>query len=241
MAAVGDLVYAATERGLFERDATYSWRLVAELGEARVESVWIAEGRAWARSGARLFERPLVGPGDLRFAEAPRPRQPAALPAAETATARSLPTGDERFPWLAVSSEAARLFDRERRTVKFVALPVPAEDVTSALIVEGKLLLGTAGYGVLRHQRTERPDSCTGPITAPGPTSTRLDTPHKAADEVAPRSATCTACPGGRSAAPRARRQELAVTRSRTRRPHHRPAPQETIGLPRKSSSCRQG
>ncbi len=151
LATAGDKVFAATERGLFERGADFSWRPVAELGEGRVESVWVSEGRVWARSGARLFERPLLGPAGAAFTEVPQAKRADASgkPSADPAAARSLSTGDERFPWLALSAEAVRLFDRQSSSFRPLALPVPAQDVTSALVVEGKLLLGTAGYGIL--------------------------------------------------------------------------------------------
>jgi hypothetical protein len=50
---------------------------------------------------------------------------------------------------LFITGDKAALFERETRTVKPVDLPVLARDVTAALILDGKLLVGTSGYGVL--------------------------------------------------------------------------------------------
>src|SRR5882724_3532241 len=68
------------------------------------------------------------------------------LPAKPT---RVVSTGDLRYPLLLVTGDKAELFDHETKALKPVALPVLARDVTSALILDGKLLVGTSGYGVL--------------------------------------------------------------------------------------------
>jgi photosystem II stability/assembly factor-like uncharacterized protein len=62
---------------------------------------------------------------------------------------RVVPTGDARYPVLLITGDRAALFDRETKTVKPVDLPVLARDVTAALILDGKLMVGTSGYGVL--------------------------------------------------------------------------------------------
>ena len=62
---------------------------------------------------------------------------------------RVVPTGDPRYPVLLITGDKAALFDRETRTEKPVDLPVLARDVTSALILDGRLMVGTSGYGVL--------------------------------------------------------------------------------------------
>jgi photosystem II stability/assembly factor-like uncharacterized protein len=65
---------------------------------------------------------------------------------------RVVPTGDARYPVLLIfgaNGDKAALFDRETKTVKPVDLPVLARDVTAALILDGKLMVGTSGYGVL--------------------------------------------------------------------------------------------
>jgi len=62
-------VFAATERGLFERSGT-EWRRVGELGERRIDQVVGAGNRLIARSGSEVWE---LGP-DARFA--PQARLP---------------------------------------------------------------------------------------------------------------------------------------------------------------------
>jgi photosystem II stability/assembly factor-like uncharacterized protein len=62
---------------------------------------------------------------------------------------RVIPTGDARYPLLLVTGDRVELMDRETKGLKPLDLPVPARDVTSALVLDGKLLVGTSGYGVL--------------------------------------------------------------------------------------------
>ncbi|HEV7516403.1 MAG TPA: YCF48-related protein [Thermoanaerobaculia bacterium] len=69
---------------------------------------------------------------------------------------RVVPTGDARYPVLLITGDKAALFDRETRTEKPVDLPVLARDVTAALILDGKLLVGTSGYGVLVGEMTHQ-------------------------------------------------------------------------------------
>ncbi|HEX4960095.1 MAG TPA: YCF48-related protein [Thermoanaerobaculia bacterium] len=64
-------------------------------------------------------------------------------------SSRLLATGDERFPALMVSGDTVRLFDRETRKFEPIEVPVPARDLAAARVVDGRLLLGTTGYGVL--------------------------------------------------------------------------------------------
>ena len=42
-----------------------------------------------------------------------------------------------------------RLFDRQTRKFEVLPVPVPARDITSAVVGDGRLFLGTSGYGVL--------------------------------------------------------------------------------------------
>jgi photosystem II stability/assembly factor-like uncharacterized protein len=65
---------------------------------------------------------------------------------------RILPTGDSRFAAVLLSNEVVRLYDRESRKFRVLPVPVPARDVAAALVVDGKLLLATSGYGVLVHE-----------------------------------------------------------------------------------------
>lgn len=66
--------------------------------------------------------------------------------------ARVFPTGDEHLAAVIATSDAAFLLDRgqdpARPTLRPLALPFPARDLTAAKIFDGRLLLGTSGYGV---------------------------------------------------------------------------------------------
>jgi hypothetical protein len=62
---------------------------------------------------------------------------------------RLIATGDERWPSLLVSGDTVRLFDREARKFRIFEVPVPARDISAAAVVDGRLMLGTSGYGVL--------------------------------------------------------------------------------------------
>ncbi|HXO27583.1 MAG TPA: hypothetical protein VOA80_09590 [Thermoanaerobaculia bacterium] len=64
---------------------------------------------------------------------------------------RVLPTGDGRFGALLLSGEVVRLYDRESRKFRLLKVPVPARDIVAALVLDGRLLLATSGYGVLVH------------------------------------------------------------------------------------------
>ncbi len=68
---------------------------------------------------------------------------------------RLLPTGSPRWPALMVSGETVRLYDPEARKFRVIEVPVPARDLWSALVLGGRLLLGTSGYGVLERDLDE--------------------------------------------------------------------------------------
>jgi len=68
---------------------------------------------------------------------------------------RILPTGDGRFGAVLLSGEVVRLYDRESRKFHVLQVPVPARDVAAALVLDGRLLLATSGYGVLVHDLAE--------------------------------------------------------------------------------------
>lgn len=68
---------------------------------------------------------------------------------------RVLPTGDGRFGAVLLSGEVVRLYDRESRKFHVLKVPVPARDVAAALVLDGRLLLATSGYGVLIHDLAE--------------------------------------------------------------------------------------
>ena len=75
---------------------------------------------------------------------------------------RVLTTGDGRFGALLLSGEVVRLYDHGSRKFRVLQVPVPARDVVAALVLDGRLLLATSGYGVLVHDLAD--DS--GAITA---------------------------------------------------------------------------
>jgi photosystem II stability/assembly factor-like uncharacterized protein len=74
-----------------------------------------------------------------------------------TSPSRILTTGDERFSALLLAGDTVRLYDRDRHKFRVLPVPVPARDVTAALVVDGKLLLATSGSGVLVHDLPEPP------------------------------------------------------------------------------------
>jgi hypothetical protein len=200
-------IYAATERGLYERRGE-AWFRLKELGEGRVEQI--------VGDGPQLVARTASGLWELRkgtFVQRPfehgAPRSAAffggalwvtgsggvyklgantndsiatvAAPVANgrlhrlqdqlllwgpggawTRTApdadwlsltdkasRLLATGNDRWPSLLVSGDTVRLYDRDARKFRVFEVPVPARDISAALVVDGRLMLGTSGYGVL--------------------------------------------------------------------------------------------
>ncbi|HYG63134.1 MAG TPA: hypothetical protein VEL74_11175 [Thermoanaerobaculia bacterium] len=210
LAASSGRVYAATERGLYERRGS-GWFRLKELGEGRVEQVAIHGERVVARTAGALYElaggrfvpRPFkegtprsiaffgdalwVSDGKGLYQLLEKANTPVAAPPAPMSggrlqrlqdqlllwgpggawlrggpdslwveltgkPSRVLPTGDPRFPALMVSGETARLYDREARKFRILEVPVPARDVSAALVVDGKLLMGTSGYGLLIHE-----------------------------------------------------------------------------------------
>jgi photosystem II stability/assembly factor-like uncharacterized protein len=62
---------------------------------------------------------------------------------------RLIATGDERHPALLISGDTVRLFDREARKFQPFDIPIPARDIAAARVLDGRLLLGTLGYGVI--------------------------------------------------------------------------------------------
>ena len=65
------------------------------------------------------------------------------------AATRLFPTSDPRFPALFVIGESAQLFDAGSGALSELTLPVLARDVSAALILDGKIFLGTSGYGLI--------------------------------------------------------------------------------------------
>ena len=197
-------VYAATERGLFERRGG-EWFRIPELGEGRVEQVLTDGSRLVARTPSALFEAKGGKFVQQTFKHGP-PRSAALFKDALWVTdaegvyrltegenhsyaspfkngrlfrledqllywgsggawtrsgpetfwvkltdqpSRALLTGDPRHGVVLVSGETVRLYDAEARKFRAIDVPVPARDIASALVVDGRLLLGTSGYGLL--------------------------------------------------------------------------------------------
>ncbi len=200
-------IYAATERGLYERRGA-AWFRLKELGESRVEQILIDGPRLVARTAGGLWELRNGTFVELPFAHG-APRSAAffggalwvtggegvyrlsgiggstndtiAAPVAggrlyrlqdqlllwgpggswvrtaeggdwQALTAKAsrlLSTGHERWPSLLVSGDTVRLYDREARKFRVIEVPVPARDISAAVIMDGRLMLGTSGYGVL--------------------------------------------------------------------------------------------
>jgi photosystem II stability/assembly factor-like uncharacterized protein len=94
------------------------------------------------RLGEQLL---LAGPGGLWA----RPGPAADWVQVTSEPSRVVPTGDDRFAALLLAGDGARLYDRDSHKFRRLPLPVPARDVAAALVVDGKLLIATSGYGVL--------------------------------------------------------------------------------------------
>lgn len=197
-------IYAATERGLYERRGA-AWFRLKELGESRVEQV-LGEGPQlvartasglWELKGGKFVQRPFQhgaprsaaffggalwvtdGKGLYRLTASSNdtvetpfaggrlhrlqdqlllwgPGGAFSRPAPDTEwveltekASRLLPTGHERWSSLMVSGDTVRLFDRDSRKFRIVEVPVPARDISAALVLGGRLMLGTLGHGVL--------------------------------------------------------------------------------------------
>jgi photosystem II stability/assembly factor-like uncharacterized protein len=127
----GGALWATDAQGLYEltRDANHT--IAAPLTGGRVfrlgEQLLLAGAAgAWLRPAPDAEWTPLTGEAS-----------------------RLVPTGDARFGALLVSGDTVRLFDRDRHKLVVLSVPVPARDIAAALVLDGKLLLATSGYGVL--------------------------------------------------------------------------------------------
>lgn len=197
-------IYAATERGLYERRGA-DWHRFKELGEVRVEQVLgegpqlVARTRSglWELKGGKFVQRKFEhgSPQSAAFfggalwvtdskglyrltsssndtVEAPfaggrlhrlqdqlllwgsggawtRPAPDALWLELTEKASRLLPTGHDRWSSLMVSGDTVRLYDRDARKFRVFDVPVPARDISAALITGNRLMLGTLGYGVL--------------------------------------------------------------------------------------------
>jgi photosystem II stability/assembly factor-like uncharacterized protein len=70
---------------------------------------------------------------------------------------RVFETGDAAHPVLLVNGERAALWDAAAGRAQPLALPFPARDLAAALYDDGKLYLGTSGYGLLIGQPLPEP------------------------------------------------------------------------------------
>jgi photosystem II stability/assembly factor-like uncharacterized protein len=116
------------------------WRLAG--GVAEPEPPPFAGGRLGSLNRGLL----LAGDGGayLRL-DAASPWQPLLA-----APSRGLPTGDEAYPlFLLPVGDSARLLERDNLLLHRVSLPVPRQDVTAVAVVGGRLLVATAGHGVV--------------------------------------------------------------------------------------------
>ena len=115
------------------------WRLVA--GKAELQPLPFAGGRLGSLTRGLL----LAGPGGAYLRrDADSPWQPLA-----DTPSRGLSTGNDAYPLLLLSDDGARLLDRQNLLLHAVSLPVPLQDVTAAAVVQGRLLVATAGHGVV--------------------------------------------------------------------------------------------
>lgn len=65
---------------------------------------------------------------------------------------RALPTGDESLPLLVIGDGGAALLDPVAGGRLEIDLALPAHSIEAALLIDGRLLLGTAGYGLLMRE-----------------------------------------------------------------------------------------
>jgi len=127
----GEALWVSDASGLYrlaggENHAVSSPLPGARLSRVGGSLVLAGEGGLWQRQGlAEPWRR--LGAGDGRL----------------------LATGDARYPALLTASGEVRLLTPEGGTALSLLLPVPAREVTAALLAGGRLLLATAGHGVL--------------------------------------------------------------------------------------------
>lgn len=95
------------------------------LGEALL---FTGAGGTWRRAGLEAAWEELPAPGGAQ---------------------RALETGGQRFPVVLLGAETAALYDQALGRFEPLPLPIPARDVTAALAVDGRLLVGTSGFGLL--------------------------------------------------------------------------------------------
>ena len=128
-ALAGDSLYVTDDAGLYRLAGGENHTAPSPMRGALVESLG---GQLFLSGRAGLWAR--VEPaGEWRvFWDRP---------------SRLLPTGDSRHPALAIAGDRALLLRAGGEPVS-VDLAFPARDVASALVVDGKLLVGTSGHGL---------------------------------------------------------------------------------------------
>ena len=205
LAVHGPSLYAATEKGLWERSGD-AWRRIGEVGEGRVEQVVSEGGRLVARAADALWE--LDGPRFRKVPYAHGPPRSAVLaggvvwvtdrealyrltsaandtvdapfpdgelarfadglllsgkpgawfrPSAGAASwvrladgpARALATGDARYPALLVTADGLALAEAGTGRLYPVAFPFHTYMAASAAVLGDRLLVGTAGQGLV--------------------------------------------------------------------------------------------
>lgn len=116
------------------------WRLVD--GRAELEPLPFAGGRLGSLVGGLL----LAGDGGAYLRrDAGSPWQPLLA-----GPSRGLATGDAAYPLLLLpANDSPRLLERRNLLLHRVPLPVPWQDVTAVAVVDGRLLVATAGHGVV--------------------------------------------------------------------------------------------
>lgn len=177
VARIGSRTLARTSAGLFELRAAKSPKGTGDrfeplLGKAAPRSAVLWSGALWGSDERSLFK---LEEGERKPVATPFPggrleRSSAGLLYAGSGGAwlrtapsqdwielssrpsKVFPTGDEHLAAVITTADAAYLLDRgdnpARPTLRPLAIPFPARDLTAARIFEGRLLLGTSGYGV---------------------------------------------------------------------------------------------
>jgi photosystem II stability/assembly factor-like uncharacterized protein len=174
VARIGGRTLARTGGGLFElrQPKKGAERFEPLLGKAVPRSAVLWSGALWGSDERSIFrlEAGLKTPIATPFPGGRLERSSAGLLYAgsggawlrtapgqdwielSTLPARVFATGDEHLAAVIATSDAAYLLDRgeeaSRPTLRLLSLPFPARDLTAARIFDGRLLLGTSGYGV---------------------------------------------------------------------------------------------
>ncbi len=174
VARIGGRTLARTGTGLFELQPPKKGveRFEPLLGKAVPRSAVLWSGALWGSDDQSLFrlDAGLKTPVATPFPGGRLERSSAGLlysgsggawlrtaPSQEwielsNRPSKVFPTGDEHLAAVITTADAAFLLDRgvdpARPTLRPLTIPFPARDLTAARIFEGRLLLGTSGYGV---------------------------------------------------------------------------------------------